>query len=116
MDHTAQDVPLLARELGIDPLPLGVAHALEDDLLGRLRRDAPEFLGRQLLLELDVELGVGIEGLGFSQTDLRPRIGDVGDDPLAPVDADGAGLAVDVHAHAVGRARALLGRGEKGRL
>src|SRR2546430_4981330 len=30
----SQDLPLLARELGVDPLTLGIPHLLEDHLLG----------------------------------------------------------------------------------
>src|SRR5262245_65612545 len=44
VDHTPEDLALLALELLVDPVTLGVAHPLQDDLLGRLRRDPPELL------------------------------------------------------------------------
>ena len=43
-------------ELGEDVLALGLAHLLEDDLLGRLRRDAAEHFGRLRELDLVAEL------------------------------------------------------------
>ena len=46
VDHAAEDLPLLAGELRVDALPLGVTHLLEDHLLGGLRGDAPEILRR----------------------------------------------------------------------
>src|SRR5262249_59134366 len=43
-------------ELGVDVFALGLAHLLEDDLLGRLRRDPAEDFGRLRELHLVAEL------------------------------------------------------------
>src|SRR5439155_864401 len=99
MDDAAEDLALLAHELRVDPLALGVAHLLEDDFLGRLRRDPPEVLGRPLLLELElvVELGVGVQRLGVVEADLLFVVGDLGHDLLAAIDPEVAAVPVDVH-------------------
>src|SRR5437773_2082790 len=114
----AEDLAFLADELRVDALALGVADLLEDDLLGGLGRDAAEVLQRSVLqqLQLDAELGRGIERLGVSQRDLRLRVGDVLDHLLALVDAEVARLAVDVDADVVGRPQALAGCRQQGSL
>src|SRR6266508_3736990 len=45
--RAADDLALLVDEIRVDGVALGVPHALQDDLLGRLRGDAAELLGRQ---------------------------------------------------------------------
>ncbi len=48
-------------ELAVDDVPLGIAHALDDVLLGSLGGDAAELLWRQLDEQLVADLGLGIE-------------------------------------------------------
>src|ERR1051325_1893247 len=113
---TTSATTFLADELRVDALTLGVADALQDDLLHGLGADAAEL--RRLLgqLELVLELGVGVQLLGFVEGDLEMRVDDVGDDLLARVGADGAGLAVDLDAAVIGGGVRLLRAGEEGRL
>ena len=63
-------------ELVEDDAALGLADALDDVLLCRLRRDAPELLLRQLREQLVADLGVGIERrLRVLHRDLVRRVG-----------------------------------------
>ena len=55
------ELALAVLELVEDDVALGVAHALDDVLLGRLRGDAAELLGRQLREQLVADLGFGID-------------------------------------------------------
>src|SRR4026207_789937 len=57
------------------PQPAGGPRPRRDHLLGGLGRDAPELLGRQLDLDLVVELGLAIEPPRLLQRDLELRIG-----------------------------------------
>src|SRR5262249_4454043 len=118
MDDAAQDLPFLADELGINPLALGVANLLQYDLLGGLGGDASEILERLVLeqLELDAELGLGIERLRISQRDLGLRVGDVLDHLLALVDPEISGLALGVDSHVVARSQALARGRQQGSL
>src|SRR5262249_32996008 len=102
MHDPTQDLAFLADELRVDPLALSVADPLEDDLLDRLRADASEL--RRLLrqLQLVVDLRSGIETLGLVERDLELRVGDLGDDLLTRVSADGPRLAVDLDAAVLG--------------
>jgi len=99
----AQDLPFLADELRVDPLALGIADLLQDHLLGGLRRDAAQILKRLFLqqLQLDIQLGLGVQGLGVREADLGLGVTDLLDDLLAMIDAELAGLAVDVDADIV---------------
>ena len=54
---------LLGGELLVDDAALGLADALDDDLLGSLGRDAPKLLG----LDGDVSLTVGKEERVFKK-------------------------------------------------
>src|SRR5205823_1414490 len=118
VDDAAQDLAFLADELGVDALPLGVTDFLEDHLLGGLGGDASEILQRLVLkqLELDADLGLGIEGLGVSQCDLGLRVAHLVHDLLALIDAEVAGLAVDMDANVVARPQALAGGRQQGSL
>ena len=83
-------------ELGVDVLALGLADLLEDDLLGRLRGDAAEILGRARELDLHVDFRlVAVELLRFGERDLGGRVGDVLDDLLDGVQLDLPGLEVE---------------------
>ncbi len=69
VDHFA-DAP---RVLGEDVVPLGLAHLLEDHLLRRLRRDAPEHVGGLRELDLGSELGLVDELARVFEGDLSLR-------------------------------------------
>ncbi len=92
----AQDLTFLTRELRVDALALGVAHFLEDHLLGRLGRDPPKVLRRPLLLQLElvVELRVRVQRLGVGEADLLLVVGDLRDHLLPAVHPEIATLAV----------------------
>src|SRR5207253_2306743 len=115
---TAQDLTFFADELRIDALALGIADLLKDDLLRGLGGDASQILQGAVLqqFELDAKLGLGVQGLGLSQRDLRLRVGDLLDHLLALIDPEVAGLAVDVDADVVARSQALARRRQQGSL
>src|SRR5207249_3880079 len=114
----AEDLALLARELGVDALAFRVPDLLQDHLFGRLGRDPTELLRRPLLLQLELvpQLGLPVECLGVGQADLELVVGHFLDDLLTAVDAQVATLAVDVHAHVIGRPQRLPRRRQQGRL
>src|SRR5262249_51669533 len=100
-----QDLAVLALELLEDAIALGVPHALQDHLLGRLGGDPTELLGRELLLELVVELGLRVQRLGIGETDLELAVGDLFDDLLATEHLECSRLAVDLHPDVFGSAQ-----------
>ena len=59
LDLTVDDRAGAVLELLVLTVPLGFAHLLQDDLLGRLRRDAAHVDGGHFLDELVTDLGVG---------------------------------------------------------
>ena len=63
-DEAVDDLADAVLELVVLALPLGVAHALHDHLLGGLRGDAAEIDRRQRIGEEIADLGFGIELLG----------------------------------------------------
>ena len=84
-------------ELVEDDAALGLADALDDVLLCRLRRDAPELLLRQLREQLVADLGVGIERrLRVLHRDLVRRVGDLIDDGLDLEELDLADVGVEL--------------------
>jgi hypothetical protein len=69
-DHFADALAVLA----VDVLALRLAHLLEDHLLGGLRRDASEILGRPRELDLHVDFRfLAVELLRFVERDLGRR-------------------------------------------
>ena len=58
LDDAVEDLALPLGELVVDGVPLVVADALQDDLLGRLRGDAAEVFRRPLDPDLVADLGV----------------------------------------------------------
>ena len=61
--------------LGVDVLALGLADLLEDDLLGGLRGDAAEILGRPRELDFHVHFRfVAVELLCLGERDLGGRV------------------------------------------
>src|SRR4030095_11755413 len=88
----------------------GVAHALQDHLLGGLGGDAAELLRGQLHLDLVVQLGVAVQRAGLGQTDLELGIADHLHDLLPGEHLQRAGVAVEVHADVVRHAHGLLRR------
>src|SRR3989441_4320179 len=116
VDDATQDLAVLALELLEDAVALGVPHALQDHLLGRLGGDATELLGRQLLLELVLELGLRVQRLGIGEADLELVVGDLLDDLLAAEHLEGARVAVDLHTDVLGGAERLARRRQQGGL
>lgn len=117
-DDARDELALAVLELVERELALGVADLLDDDLLGRLRRDAAERVGRHVEAEAervaDEHLGVDVDG--FLERDLLLRVLDRLDDGLVLVDVDLSGVVVvlrlDVAVHAEHPTR----RGLDGRL
>jgi len=64
LDDAGNDLALAVLVFLVDDLLLGVAHALDDHLLGGLGGDAAEVLDRQLEPHLVLEGDVGVDGLG----------------------------------------------------
>ena len=96
--HLAGDhLALAAGELVEDHVALGLAQALQDDLLGRLGVDAPE-VARIELLDLDeiAHVGIGLVGLRLIERELGERILDLLDHRAGAVGADLAGVGVDL--------------------
>src|SRR5262249_16163654 len=60
LDGAGRQLALAILELLEDAVALGVAHALDDVLVGRLGRDTAELLGRQLREQLVTDLGFWI--------------------------------------------------------
>ena len=77
-DHDLADSVL---ELVVLTLPLGLAHALHDDLLGALRRDAAEVDRRQRVEDVVTDLGCRVAHLRVLEPDLArvvlDRVGDL---------------------------------------
>ena len=79
--------------LGVDVVALGLADLLEDHLLGGLRGDAAEVLGRARELDLHVDFRfLAVELLRFGQRDLVRRVGHFLDDLLDRAELELAGL------------------------
>ena len=91
LDDAGDDVAFLAGVLLVLLVPLDLANALEDDLLGRLGGDAAEVVGRVVPLVEDVAVLV----------------------ELLAVDADLAGLRVDRDDRLLGGVRASLVGGDE---
>src|SRR5690606_34645108 len=91
-------------------LALGVAHLLDDDLLGRLRGDAAEIDGRKLVLDEIAELGGRIAALRVSEVDLDGVVLDLVHHFEKAHEPDLAGLGIDAGTDLVLRAIARAGR------
>ena len=75
LDRGVHDFADALAELAVNLLALGFAHALGDDLLGRLRRDAAELLGFLRELDFHPDFGfVAVEFLRLAQRDLARRV------------------------------------------
>ena len=103
VDDAPDDPPFLVDELRVDGVALGVAHPLQDHLLGRLGGDATELLRGQLHLELVLELGLAVELARLVEADLELLVGDRLHDLLPGEDAEVARVAVELHPDIVGQ-------------
>ena len=99
--------------LGVDVVAFRLAHLLEDDLLGGLRRDAPEHVGRLRELDLHVDFGLfAVQLLGLGERDFRQRILDLLDDLADREQLDLPGVVVELGAQVLGRSVVLARRGK----
>ena len=71
LDEAVDDLADAVLELVVLALALGVAHLLDDHLLGGLRGDAAEIDRRQRIGDEIADLGLGIEPLRLGERDLR---------------------------------------------
>jgi hypothetical protein len=116
LDCARHQVFLASEEVAEDLLALGIADLLQDDLLGRLRPDAPEVDRLEGLFDVVADLDVGLlfPGLGQQVLLVHDHFLDlVGHDKPTAEGAVVASLAVDRDAHVYVFLEALLGgRGE----
>jgi hypothetical protein len=114
LDDAGDDLPGAVLELLILTLALGVAHLLEDHLLGGLRRDAAELdIGQRIDDEI-AQIGAGLELLRVLQADLLEMVVDLldhlDDAPQPHVARFRVDLGADVVFRAVAGAGAALHR------
>jgi hypothetical protein len=96
-----------------DVLALGLAHLLEDHLLGGLRGDAAEHVGGLGKLDFHVHFGfVAVELLRFFQRNLRRRVLHVDHDLLHREQVDLAGFLVEARLQVLVRL-VVLARGRE---
>ena len=98
--------------LVVNGVALGLAHLLEDDLLGQLRGDASQNVGWLVGAQFAAYFGRRIDALGVVEGDLRDRVFDlVGalDDGADRVGADLAALLVELGAEVLLRLVILSG-------
>ena len=80
--HAGEDLVLLGVELLVDHAALRLADALNDDLLGSLRRDAAELLGLDRDADHVADLGALADAVRRLLADLDIRVDDARDDRL----------------------------------
>ena len=104
-----QDLVFLFDEIVVDLTALGLADLLHDDLLGRLRGDAAEVIRRDLDLDDIVLLITGLNRLRLLDGNLGRLVGGPALNRLSGVQANRAGLPIQLHAHVrVGRRHAVF--------
>ena len=111
--HEGALAVLVLRE---DALALGLAHALEDHLLGRLGGDPAELLHLEVDLDHVLELGARLEPPRLVEAHLELGIGHLLDDALLGEHPDGPGLPVEREAGVVPDTHRPLRGGEEGGL
>ena len=82
IDDAGEDLVLLGVELLVDHAALRLADALNDDLLGSLRRDAAELLGLDRDADHVADLGALADAVRRLLADLDIRVDDARDDRL----------------------------------
>ena len=102
-DDGGQDLVLLAGVLVSDHTALGLADALDNDLLGGGGGDAAEVAGLHVDADLVAQLGILGIGAGLLQGHFGGGVEHLLHDGLDGVHGDGAGLLVDVDEHVVQR-------------
>src|SRR5262249_6505415 len=111
LDDAVDELSLAALEVVVDDLALGVAHALDDVLLGGLRGDAAEIRGVELAQKLVADLGLRIERLAcFVQRDLGGRVLNRLDDGFGLEELDLADLGIELRLDLALVAEGLLRR------
>ena len=115
LDRAVDDFADALVELGEDVLALGLAHLLEDHLLGGLRGDAPEHVGALRELDLHVDFGfLAVELLRLVSEISVAGFVDVGDDVLDGEEVDLARLLVEARLQVLGRLVVLARRRQHG--
>ena len=74
LDGGVDDLADAPNVLVVNRVALGLAHLLEDDLLGQLRRNATQNVSRLVGAQLAADFSRRIDALGVVQSDLRKRI------------------------------------------
>jgi hypothetical protein len=114
LDHAGDDFARAVLELGVLAVALGIAHLLEDDLLGALRVDAAQINRGQRVDDIVADLGALLQLLGLLEVDLLEVVLDHLDHldhaPQAQVAGARVQLGADVILGAVTVARGLLDR------
>ena len=100
-DDTGQDLMLLGSKLLIDDAALGLADALDDDLLGGLGGDAPELLCLHGDMQLVADLGALVDLLGGLENDLVAGVLDLLHDGLDDVHLDALFILLEDDFHIV---------------
>ena len=95
LDGDGEHLADLVGELSEKQIALGFAQALEDDLLGGLRGDAPGAVRDALGGDDLVQARVGVDGAGGVEVNLRHRVFHALDDGHEGVDGDVAGHGVE---------------------
>ena len=100
---------------GVHVVALRLAHLLEDDLLGGLRRDAAENVGRLGKLDLHVDFRlVAVQLLRFGKRDFRQGIGYLLDDLAHREQLDLTRLVIELRPQVLGRLVVLARGGQHG--
>ena len=119
LDALHRDGVDLADLVGVlleDDIALGLAKALDDDLLGRLRRDASRAVGERPGRDVVSEIGDRADLLGVGQRHLGERVLHLLDDGLHNGDVHIAGVGVELDGDVLARRDAVapVGRRQRG--
>ena len=82
----------------VDGVALGLAHLLQDDLLGRLRRDPAEHIGRLRVGDLSAHLDAGALFASFGERNFACGVGDFVDHRVDGKHVHGAGFGIELRA------------------
>src|SRR6201987_858634 len=115
LDGSVEDFTHAMVVLVEDRIPLGLAHLLEDNLLGHLRGDATEHIGRFVVTNLAADLYLGRKLASLFKRDLVDWVFDLlgrFDDGLIDIRANFPRVLVQLGAHVL-LCFVVLARGER---